>query len=148
MVGLLNWPPQSVFLNFFPHIFHLPFSLYLKSFSWLSCYLLFISTVSFFTSSIQFSSVTQLCPSDPMDCSMPGFPVHHQLSEFAQTHVRPVSDAIQSSHPLASLSSPAFNLSEHQGLFHWVGFSHEVAKVLEFQLQNQSFQWKFRIDFL
>ena len=65
------------------------------------------------------SSVAQLCPilCDPMDCSMPGFPVHHQLTELAQTHVHPVSDAIQSSHPLASLSSPAFNLSQHQGLF-------------------------------
>ena len=69
----------------------------------------------------QFSSVAQLCPtvSDPMDCSTPGFPVHIQLPELAQTHVHPVGDAIQPSHPLSS-PSPAFNLSQHQGLFQWV----------------------------
>ena len=66
-----------------------------------------------------FNSVAQLCPTlcDPMDCSMPNFPVHHQLSELTQTHVHRVSDAIQSSHPLWSPSPPAFNLSQHQGLF-------------------------------
>jgi len=96
-----------------------------------------------------FSSVTQLCPTlcDPMNCSTPGFPVHHQLSEFTQTHVHWVSDAIQPSHPLSSPSS-AFNLSQHQGLFKWVSSSHQVAKVLEFQLQHQSFQWILRTDFL
>ena len=69
--------------------------------------------------SYQFSSVAQSCPTlcDPMDCSMPGFPVHHQLLEPAQTHVHPVNDAIQSFHPLLSPSPPAFNLSQHQGLF-------------------------------
>ena len=79
------------------------------------------------------SSVTQSCPTlcDPMDCSMPGFPVHHQLPEFTQTHVPWVSDAIQPSHPLSSPSPPVFNLSEHQGLFKWVSSSHQVAKVLE-----------------
>ena len=82
-----------------------------------------------------------------MDCSMAGFPVHHQLPELAQTHVPRVSDAIQPSHPLWS-SSPAFNLSQHQGLFKWVSSSHQVAKVLELQLQCQSFQWIFRTDFL
>ena len=84
---------------------------------------------------LQFSSVTQLCPTlcDPMDCTMPGFPVHHQLPEFAQTHAHWVSDAIQPSHPLSSPSPPAFKLFQHQGLFKWVSSSHQVAKVLELQ---------------
>ena len=98
----------------------------------------------------QFSSVAQLCPTfcDPMDSSTPGLPVHHQLPEFTQTHVHWVSDAIQPSHPLSSPSPPAFNLSQHQGLFQWVSCSHQVAKVLEFQLQHQSSQWISRTDFL
>ena len=75
-----------------------------------------------------------------MDCSTPGFPVHHKLSEIAQTRVHWVGDAIHPSHPLLSLS-PAFNLSQHQGLFQWVSSLHQVDKVLEFQLQHQSFQW-------
>ena len=75
-----------------------------------------------------------------MDYSMPGFLVHHQLLELAQTQVHQVSDAIQPSHPLSSPSPPAFNLSQHQGLFQGVSSSHQVAKVLEFQLQHQSFQ--------
>ena len=75
---------------------------------------------------------------------MPGFPVHHQLPELAQTLVHWVSDAIQPSHPLSSPSPPAFNLSQHQGLFQRVSSSHQVAKVLELQLQHQSFQWIFR----
>ena len=97
---------------------------------------------------IQFSSVAQSCPTlcDPMDCSTPGFLVHHQLPEFTQTHVHWVGDAIQPSHPLSSPSPAAFNPSQHQGLFQWVSSSHQVAKVLEFQLQHQSFQW-FRTDF-
>ena len=96
----------------------------------------------------QFCSVTQSCPTlcNPMDCSTPGLPVHHQLPEFAQTHVHRVSDAIQLSHPLSSPSPPAFNLSQHQGLFQWVSSLHQVAKVLEFQLQHQSFQWILRVD--
>ena len=83
-------------------------------------------------------SVAQSCPTlcDPITCSMPGLPVHHQLPEFTQTHVHWVSDAIQPSHPLLSPSPPAFNLFQHQGLFQWVNSSHEVAKVLEFQLQH------------
>ena len=81
-------------------------------------------------------------------CSTPGFPVHHQLPEPTQIHVHRVSDAIQPSHPLVSPSRSAFNLSQHQGLFQWVGSSCQVAKVLEFQLQNQFFQWIFRTDFL
>ena len=85
---------------------------------------------------------------DTMDCSMPGFAVLSHLLELPQIHVHQVSDAIQPSHPLSSHSPPAFNLSQHQGLFQWVSSSHQVAKVLEFQLQHQSFQWIFRINFL
>ena len=83
-------------------------------------------------SSVQFSPVTQSCPTlfDPMNRSTPGLPVHHQLLEFIQTHVHRVSDAIQPSHPLSSPSPPAPNLSQHQSLFQWVNSSHEVAKVL------------------
>ena len=83
-----------------------------------------------------------------MDCRIPGFPAHHQLPEFTQTHVRWVGDTIQPSHPLSSPSPPAFNLSWHQGLFQWVSSLHQVAKVLEFQLQHQSFQWTLRTDLL
>ena len=85
---------------------------------------------------IQFSSVAQLGPTlcDPMNCSTPGLPVHHQLPEFTQIRVHGVSDAIQPSHPPSSPSSPAPNPSQHQSLFQWVNSSHEVAKVLEFQL--------------
>ena len=87
-------------------------------------------------SSVQFSSVAQSCPTlcNPMNCSMPGLPVHHQLPEFTQTHIRRVNDAIQPSHPLSSPSPPAPNPSQHQSLFQWVNSSHEVAKVLELQL--------------
>ena len=101
------------------------------------------------SSSVQFSSVAQSCPTlcDPMDCSTPGLPAHNQLPELAQIHVHWVSDAIQPSYPLLSLSPPAFNLYQHQGLFHWVSSLHQVAKVLEFQVQHQSFQWIFRADF-
>ena len=99
---------------------------------------------------LHLSSVAQSCPTlcDPMDCSKPGLPVHHQLPEFTQTHVHWVGDVIQSSQPLSSPSPPAFNISQHQGLFKWVSSSHQVAKVLEFQFQHQSFQWIFRADFL
>ena len=95
-------------------------------------------------------SDAQSCPTlcDPTDCSTPGFPVLHHLLELAQTHVHWVSDNIQTSHPLSPPSSPAFNLSQHQGLFQWAGSSHQLAKVLELQLQHQSFQWIFRVDFL
>ena len=80
-----------------------------------------------------------------MDCSMPGLPVHWQLLEPTQTHVHWVSDAIQQSHPWSSPSHTAFNLSQHQGLFKWVSSLHQLAKVLEFQLQHQSFQWTLRL---
>ena len=97
----------------------------------------------------KFSSVSQLCPTlcDPMDCSMPGFPVHHQFPELTQTHVHQVDNAIQLSHPL-SPSPPAFNLPQHQGIFQGVSSLHQVAKVLKLQLQHQSLQWMFMIDFL
>ena len=105
--------------------------------------------VQFFCFS-QFSSVDPSCPTlcGPMDYSTPGFPVHHQLLELTQTHVHRVSDAIQPSHPLSSPSPPPFNLSQHQSLFQWVSSSHQMAKVLELQLQHQSFQWIFRTGFL
>ena len=103
----------------------------------------------FLFSSAQFSYsvvVSDFC--DPMDCSMPGFPVHHQLLELTQTHVHWVGDAIQPSHLPSCHSPPTFILSQHQGLLKWVSSSHQITKVLEFQLQHQSFQWIFRTDFL
>ena len=100
--------------------------------------------------SVQYCSVTQsrLTVCNPMNHSMPGLPVHHEIPEFTQTHVHWVSDAIQLSHPLSSPSPPALNLSQHQGLCKRVTSSHQVAKVLEFQLQHQSFQWTLRTDLL
>ena len=100
--------------------------------------------------SVQFSSVTQSCPTlcDPMNPGTPGLPVHHQLPEFTQTHVHWVGDDIQPSYPLLSPSSPVPNPSPHQGLFQWVNSLHEVAKVLKFQLQHQSFQWTPRTGLL
>ena len=94
--------------------------------------------------------VAQLCPTlcDPMNRSTPGFLVHHQLPESTQIHVHWFGDAIKPFHPLSSPSPPAFNLSQHQGLFKWVCSLHQVAKGLEFQLQRQSFQWTLRTDFL
>ena len=98
----------------------------------------------------QFSSVAQsyltLC--DPMNPSTAGLPVHHQLPEFTQIHVHRVTDAIQPSHPRSSPSPPAPNPSQHQSLFQWVNSSHEVAKVLEFQLSHHSFQRTHRTDLL
>ena len=127
-----------------------------------SCHLFLISSASvrsilflsiivpIFTWNVPFSSVAQLCPTfcDPINCSVPGFPVHHNLLELAKTHVHRVSDAIQPSHHLLSLSSPAFILSKHQSLLQWISLSNQLAKVLEFQLQHQSFQCIFRTDFL
>ena len=104
---------------------------------------------TFLSTLVQFSSVAQSCPTlcDPMNRSTPDLPVQHQLPEFTQTHIHWVSDAIQPSYPLSS-PSPALNPSQHLGLFKWVSSSHQGAKVLEFQLQHQSFQWIFRTDFL
>ena len=95
----------------------------------------------------QFSHSVMPDSSWPMDCRPPGFSVHHHLPELAQTHVHQVDDAIQPSHPL-SFPSCFFSLSQHQGLLQWVSSSHQVAKVLELQLQHQSFQWILRTDFL
>ena len=115
-------------------------------FEFLKVYLLI--KISF--SSVQFSSVAQLCLTlwNPMNRSTPGLPVHHQLPEFAQIYAHWVGDATQPSHPLSSPSPPAPKPSQYQGLFQWVNSSHEVAKVLEFQLQHQSFQWTPRTDLL
>ena len=101
-------------------------------------------------SSIQFSSLAQSCPTlcDPMNSSTPGLPVHHHPPEFTQTHVHRVSDAIQPSHPLSSPSPPAPIPSQHHSLFQWVNSSHEVAKVLEFHPQHQSFQRNPRANLL
>ena len=105
--------------------------------------------------SVQFSLLTQSCPTlcNPMNRSMPGLPFHHKLQEFTQIHAHRVGDAIQPSHPLSSPCPPVPNPSQQQDLFQWVNSLHEVAKVLEFQLQHQSFQWtpgliSFRMDWL
>ena len=99
---------------------------------------------------VSVSPVAQSFPTicDLMDCSKPGFPVRHQLLELTQTHVHQVGDAIQPFHPLSSPYPPAFNLTQHQGLFQWVSSSHLVAKELELQLQRQFFQWIFKTDFV
>ena len=95
-------------------------------------------------------SILQSCLTlcNPMDCSTPGCPVLHHLPEPAQTHVHHVDGAIQPPHPLLPLSLPALNLSQHQGIFQWIGSLHQVAKVLGLQLQHQSSQWILRVDFL
>ena len=100
--------------------------------------------------SVQFSSVAQSCPTlcNPMNHSTPGLPVPHQLPEPTQTHVHWVSDAIQPTHPLSPPFPLALSPSQHNGLFQWVSSLHQVAKVLEFQLQHQSFQWIPRTDLL
>ena len=127
-----------LWMNF--HMFWLNFSL------WFQCSVPQVIVEWTFHSSVQLlSQFPTLC--DPMDYSTPGLPVHHQLLRFTQNHVHWVSDDIQPSHPLLAPSPPAFNLSQHQGLFQWVSSSHYVATVLEFQLQHQSFQWTFRTDF-
>ena len=106
-------------------------------------------------STVQFSSVAQSCPTlcDPTNHSTPGLLVHHQLPEFTQTHVHWVGDDIQPSHPLSSPSPPAFNLSQHPGLFKWVSSLHQVAKVLEFSFSISPFNEhpgliSFRMDLL
>ena len=119
-----------------------------RNWAWVSCIADRFFTI--WALSVQFSSVTQLRPTlcDPMNRRTPGLLVHHQLLEFTQTHVHWVGDAIQPSHPLSSPSPPASNPSQHQGLCQWVNSSHQVARVLEFQLQHQSFQWTPRTDLL
>ena len=111
---------------------------YLTSFTWRNITLMSANSVA--------QSGPTLC--NPVNHSTPGLPVHHQLPEFTETHAHQVGDAIQPPHPLSSPSPPAPNPSQHQGLFQWVNSPHEVAKVLEFQLQHQSFQWTPRTDLL
>ena len=110
----------------------------------------YISPPEHLPSSVPYSSATQSCLTlwDPMNCSTPGLPVHYQLPESTQTHLHWVSDAIQPTHPLLSPSPPALNLSQHQGLLKWVSSLQQVAKILEFQLQHQSFQWTPRTNLL
>ena len=124
----LLWKPANCRLHYPPSA-----KVKLKSNYTLKTYIQFVIIV------VHSLSHVWLC--DPIDCSKPGFPVLHHLLEFAQTHVHWVSDAIQPSHPLSPPSPSALNLSQHQGLFQWVSSSHQVAKVLELQLQHQSFQW-------
>ena len=146
---LTSWSP-SVIKSLFKSIKFVSMNVYMHKSWMLQVHWARHSYSPCLSGSVQFSSVAQSCPTlwDPTDCSIPGLPVHYQFPEFIQTHVHWVSDAIQSSQPLSSLSPPAFNLSQHQGLFQWVSSSHQVAKLLEFQLQHQSFQRTFRTDFL
>ena len=133
---------QSIYL-----CFSLLFTL--LKYSWFTYCVSFRCTAEWFSYVYSVESISHIqLFMTPMDCSTPGFPVHHQLLEPIQTHVHRVSDAIQSSHPLSAPSPLTFNLSQHQGPFKWSSSSHQVAKVWEFQLQHQSFQWIFRTDFL
>ena len=114
---------------------------------WVRSWLRAWRTLGHWFSSVQsIHSVMSNC--DPMNRNMPGLPVHHKLPELTQTHVHWVGDAIQPSHPLSSPSPPAPNPSQHHSLFQWVRSLHQVAKVLEFQFQHQSFQWTPRTDLL
>ena len=136
--------PKHIFLTTPIHTFHSFFFLN----RWFCFLFIYVLAVLPSFSSVQFSHsvVSTLC--DPMDCSTSGLPIDLQLLELAQTHVHWVRDAIQPSHPLSSPSPPTFNPSQHQGLFKWVTSLYQVAKLLEYQLQHQSFQWIFRTDFL
>ena len=102
----------------------------------------------FIYSLVQFSCSVMSGSLQPYGLQFSRPPVHHQLLDFIQTYVHWVGEAIQSSHPLSSPSRPTFNLSQHQGLFKWVSYLYQIAKVLESQFQHQSFQWIFRTDFL
>ena len=141
-MGFCKW--QVIFSPAAFKIFYLslPFITFIIMYLSISSCVLWLKFIRLLGSVLLLSCVW-LC--DPMDCSTSGFPVHHQLPEFTQTRVHWVGDAIQPSHPLSSPSPPAFSLSQHQGLFKWVSSCHQVAKVLEFQLQHQSFQWIFRL---
>ena len=144
--SLLSLPPpmKSIHCQLFV-LFSFVFCVFIK-YIWRS--FLNVVNISVTIKITWFSSVAQSCPTlcDPMNCSMSGFSVHHQLSEFTQTHVHWVSDVIQSPHPLSPSSPHTLSLSQHPSLFQWVGSLSQVAKVLE--LQHQSFQWIFRVDFL
>jgi len=110
----------------------------------------FSQCVSFFLLSVQFSSVAQSCPTlyDPMNCSTPGLPVHHQLPEFTQTHVHRVRDAIQSSHPLSPHSPPAPNPCQHQGLFQWVHWTTRGVPRLAFVILNSHCSYQILVSLL
>ena len=137
--------PNVKNISDFSHLDRVETSLVSSTFLCLEFSFLFIDLLS-----DQIRSVAQSYPTlcDPMNCSTPGLPVHQQCPEFTQTHVHRVSDAIQPSHPLSSPSPLAPSPSQHQSLFQWVSSTHEVAKVLEFQLQHQSFQRNPRADLL
>ena len=150
----VSWAIQQIPIGYLFYIwyvsFHVTHSTQLTLSSPLPMSISLFSMPVFLLTSVQFSSITQSCPTlwDPMNHSMPGLPVHHCLPEFTQTHVHRVGDAFQPSHPLLTPSPPAPNLSQYQSLFQWVNSSHEVAKVLEFQLQHQAFQWTPKTDLL
>ena len=132
MLSIFSWPVGPLYV-FFSEMSSQVLCLFLVSFF---LFLILSCMSSLYILGIQFSSIAQSCPIlwDPMNRSTPGLPVHHHLLEFTQTHVHWVGDAIQPSHPLSSPSPPTPNPSQHQSLFQWVNSSHEVAKVLEFQL--------------
>ena len=150
----ISFSNSGIYISLFLSIMYNTVSLFIsfRAFCWFSVMvdedLAAIYNHPSFLIILQFNSVTQLCPllCDPVNHSTLGLPVHHQFPEFTHTHVHWVSDAIQPSHPLSSPSPPALNLSQHQGVFKWVSSLHQVAKVLEFQLQHQSFQWTPRTD--
>ena len=122
--------------------------LLLQTLNFNDCLSVFLADVENLLNLLSSSCKSCPAPRDPMGCSTPAFPVLCHRPGFAQTHVCWVSDAIQSSHPLLPPSLPALNLSHHQDLFQWISSLHQVAKVLELQLQHKSFQWVFRFDFL
>ena len=136
-VGDMPWWSPWFFLFFAPWFLYNIFLLYYL----VIMHVYFLQSVFLLNQKVynevsQFISVTQLCLTlcDPMNLSTPGLPIHHHLLEFTQTHVHRVGDAIQPSHPLSSPFPPGPNPFHHQSLFQWVNPSHEVAKVLEFQL--------------
>ena len=138
--------PVCQFTDIQPFFFLTAYSSYPPN---LSDYLITVQTsLSIKSYSVQFSRSVMLHSLWPMDCSTSGFPVHHQHPEFTQTQVHRVGDAIQPINPLLPPSPAVLNLSQHQGLFKWVSSSHQVTKVLEFQLQHHSFQWTPRADLL
>ena len=132
-----------------PETFKIDIEHLIYHFSRLFCHELYLNMsekalLMFNKNSVQFSRSVESDSCNPMDCNTPGFPVHHQLPDLAQTRAHWVGDAIWPSHPLSSPSSPAFNLSQHQCLFQWVSSSRQVAKVLEFQLPASVFPMNFR----
>ena len=143
----LSWQNQSITSTFMVWTWQIRKSIGSILSGWITKLLLLFLIIAMVRLG-QFSSTAQSCSTlcDPMDCGTPGFPVHHQLLELDQIRVYWVGDAIQPSHSLPPLCPFAFNLSQHQGLFYWISSSHQVAKLLKFQLQR-SFQWIFRTDF-